>query len=248
MIFRLFCHCSFLPMVPPLLFVQWFCNCSCWCHHPFATRYTMVPHCCCFLSLSLLLVDCLFVVCCSHCCCSFIFCCCTCCLWCCHCLAVSTFSMRHGVADTTAVAACGYQHHCCWLPVDCCFFLVVTPSPCKCCSLCLLCCCHLKASCCSCHLKASCCNHHLLFLLPFLLLLVDTLSLFLLCCCTRTVLPMCKSVLSCCPFFCLLYHYSDGHAFAAVARNHRWLIVCNCSCCAGAAIAVTVLQQLQHSL
>jgi len=32
-----------LPMMPPLLFFQWCCNCTCWCHHPFAAHYTVVP-------------------------------------------------------------------------------------------------------------------------------------------------------------------------------------------------------------
>jgi len=35
--------------------------------------------------------------------------------------------MHHSIADATAVAACGSQHHRCWLPVDCCFFVAVAP-------------------------------------------------------------------------------------------------------------------------
>jgi len=49
------------------------------------------------------------------------------CLWCCHCLAATTFSMCHSVAETTAVA-CGCQHHRCWLPVT----FLQSLHPCQC--------------------------------------------------------------------------------------------------------------------
>jgi len=51
------------------------------------------------------------------------------CLWCCHCLAATTFSMHHSVAETTAVAACGCQHHHCWLPVT--FLRSLHPCQCR---------------------------------------------------------------------------------------------------------------------
>ena len=133
--------------------------------------------------------------------------------------------MRRSVADTTAVAACGYQHHCCWLPVDCCIFLAVAPSPCKCCShrlLLLLSTLLLAAPRC---LKASRCSCLLLFLLLSLLSPVDTLPCF---CLAAAVALSCLCGSQCFlrpPFFCLSYHYSDGHAFSAVTYNHRWLIV-----------------------
>jgi len=142
------CHCRwlivtfldyFLVSILPLLFFRWCCHCSfaddslchCFCrhHHPFSAHCTMVPPLLLiaviaiaiatgwllllFVLLWLLLFFAVAVI--------------AACLWWFHCLAVTTFSMHHCFADTTAIAACGYQHHCCWLPVDCCFFLAVAP-------------------------------------------------------------------------------------------------------------------------
>jgi len=134
-----FLVCNFatapLSMMLPLRFCQWCCHCSAGCHHPFAAHCTILPLlllCAVtaitiaagwlFCRLLLWLLLCLIILLSQLL--SFF-------LWHCHCLAVITFSMCRSVDDTTDVATCGYQHHHCWLPVDCYFYLAVTPSPCK---------------------------------------------------------------------------------------------------------------------
>ncbi len=237
-------------MMPPLLFFQWCCNCTCWRHHPFAAHYTVVPV---LLPLPVIAiaippVDChLFSLLQSL---SLFF----------HLFAIALVACDTAAAWLSAPFPCAVvllTFHCCcclWLSAP---LLLVAGW------LLLLSCGRSKplqmlqppptfavvifAARCTTVFEG-------LFLLPSLSLLVDTSSFFSF---AAAVALSCLCGNLCFlagPFFFLLYPYSDVHAFSAVTRNHCRLIVtlnvCHCSCCAlvAVAIAVAVLLQLQCSL